>query len=231
LAAALHFPDDEAGNCPLFARQMRHQAQAIGVEFHFGSEVTSIKQRDRGVVLHIDDREFQADAVVLATGADSAKLLAPLGLQLPFYRTKSVSATVPIRNFELAPDASLLDSTYQVAITRMDKRVRVAGTVELGGRSAPLRQAAMNTLLKVAEDWFPDACNYNTASFWSGTSLMMPDGPPIVGATSVRNIFVNLGHGSYGWSMAAGAGKLAADIVSDRATDIDIAGLTPARYL
>jgi D-amino-acid dehydrogenase len=113
----------------------------------------------------------------------------------------------------------------------MDKRVRVAGTVELGGRSAPLRQAAISTLLKVAEDWFPDACNYNTASFWSGTSLMMPDGPPIVGATSVRNVFINLGHGAYGWSMAAGAGKLAADIVSDRATDIDIEGLTPARYL
>jgi D-amino-acid dehydrogenase len=79
LAAALHFPDDESGNCPLFARQMRHQAQAIGVEFHFGSEVTSIKQRDRGVVLHIDGGEFNADAVVLATGADSAKLLTPLG--------------------------------------------------------------------------------------------------------------------------------------------------------
>jgi D-amino-acid dehydrogenase len=230
LAGSLYFPEDEAGNCPLFARQMRQQAQNIGVEFLFGGDVRSIQQRDRGVLLHIDDREFAADAVVLASGADSAKLLTPLGLHLPIHRVRSVSATATIRNFESTPNASLVDNAYQVAITRMDKRIRVAGTMEFGARAAQLRQTAFNTLLKVADDWFPDACNYNTASFWSGTSLMLPDGPPIIGATSVRNVFVNLGHGSYGWTMAAGAGKLVSDIVSDRATDIDIEGLTPARY-
>lgn len=231
LAAGIRFPEDESGNCPLFARQMRQQAQAIGVEFHFGGEVDAIRQRDRGVTLHIDDKEFAADAVVLATGADSAKLLAPLGFQIPLYRVKSIAATASIRNFESTPNASLMDTAYQVAITRMDKRIRIAGTFEIGARSAGLRQNALNTLLKVADDWFPDACNYNTASFWSGTSLVLPDGPPVVGATSIRNVFVNLGHGSYGWTMAAGAGKLLADIVSDRDTDIDIEGLSPARYL
>jgi D-amino-acid dehydrogenase len=230
LAGGLYFPEDESGNCPLFARQMRQQAQNIGVEFLFGGDVRSIQQRDRGVLLHIDTREFAADAVVLATGADSAKLLMPLGLHLPVHRVGSVSATATIRNFESTPNASLVDNAYQVAITRMDKRIRVAGTMEFGARTAQLRQTALDTLLKVADDWFPDACNYNMASFWSGTSLMLPDGPPVIGATSMRNVFVNLGHGSYGWTMAAGTGKLVSDIVSDRATDIDITGLTPARY-
>lgn len=230
LAGGLYLPEDESGNCPLFTRQIRALAQAMGVEFHFGSKVNTIQQSERGVVMQIDDRSFSADSVVLATGADSAKLLAPLGLHLPLCAVKSYSATTTIRNFESAPVAAVMDETYKVAITRMGKRIRVAGTAELGSSTQELRQSALNTLLKVGYDWFPDACNYNTAAFWSGTSLMLPDGPPVIGATSVRNVFVNIGHGSTGWAMAAGSGKVLADIISDRAPDIDIDGLTPLRY-
>jgi D-amino-acid dehydrogenase len=232
LAGALYFPHDESGNCPLFTRQVRQQAQAMGVAFHFGSEVQAIRQRDRGVSLQIDEQEFAVDAVVLASGADSARLLSPLGIQLPLHRVRSVAATATIRNFESAPDAAVFDGAYQVAITRMDKRLRVAGTLELGVRnsSSALRKNALNTVFKVANDWFPNACNYNSATFWSGTSLMLPDGPPVIGATAARNVYVNLGHATQGWTMAAGAGRLLADIVSHRDTDIDLDGLTPARY-
>jgi len=232
LAGGLYFPQDESGNCPLFARQMRQLAQAMGVEFHFGSEVRAIRQAERGVSLHIGEQEFPAEAVVLASGADSARLLAPLGIQLPLQRVRSAAVTAPIRNFEAAPDAALFDDAYQVAITRMDKRVRVAGTLEFGARNegGALREAALHTLFKVAEDWFPQACNYNNASLWSGTGLMLPDGPPVIGATAARGVFVNLGHGAQGWTMAAGAAKLVADIVSMRDTGIDTEGLTPARY-
>ncbi|MNR83697.1 D-amino acid dehydrogenase small subunit [compost metagenome] len=231
LAGALYLPEDESGNCPLFTRQIRAQAQAMGVEFHFGNEVKSIEESKRGVHLQIDDHSFSAEAVVIAGGADSNKLLAPLGLHLPLRAVKSYSATVTIRNFESAPVAAVVDESYKVAITRMGKRIRVAGTAELGSTSPELRQSALNTLLKVGYDWFPDACNYNTATFWSGSSLMLPDGPPVIGATPVKNVFVNIGHGSTGWAMAAGSGKVLADIISQRTPDIDIAGLTPLRYL
>jgi len=230
LAGGLYFPQDESGNCPLFARQIRQQLQAMGVALHFGSEVQAIRQRDRGISLHIGEQEFAADAVVLASGADSARLLTPLGVELPFQRIRSVALTAAIRNFESAPEAALLDHAYQVAITRMDQRVRVAGTLELGTRTGAARPAALSTLFKVAGDWFPNACNYHNAAVWSGTSLMLPDGPPVVGATTASNVFVNLGHGAQGWTMAAGAGKLLADLVSNRDTDIDPEGLTAARY-
>lgn len=230
LAGSLHFPTDESGNCPLFTRQIRQLAQKMGVEFHFGSNVKSIRQSERGVHLQIDEHNFSADKVVLASGADSARLLAPLSLHLPVCPVKSYSATATIRNFESAPVAALMDESYKVAITRMGKRIRIAGTAELGARTAELRQSALNTLLKVASDWFPDACNYNTASFWSGTSLMLPDGPPLIGASHAKNVYLNIGHGSTGWAMAAGSGKVLADTLSDRTPDIDLDGLTPMRF-
>ncbi|MFC7287614.1 D-amino acid dehydrogenase [Herminiimonas glaciei] len=230
LAGALYLPEDEAGNCPLFTRQIRAQAQAMGVEFHFGSEVKSIEESKRGVHLQIDDHSFSAECVVVAGGADSAKLLTPLGLHLPLRAVKSYCATATIRNFESAPVAAVVDEAYKIAITRMGKRIRVAGTAELGSNNTELRQTALNTLLKVGYDWFPDACNYNTAAFWSGSSLALPDGAPLLGACRVRNVYLNIGHGSTGWAMAAGSGKVLADVISGRTPDIDLDGLTPSRY-
>jgi D-amino-acid dehydrogenase len=230
LAAALHLPQDEAGNCPLFTRHLKTVAQEMGVEFHFNSTVSRLIPEGNRVTMHIDERLFTADAVVVAAGIDSTRLLEPLGIHLPLYPVKGYSATAFIKNFEHAPLAAVVDETYKVAITRMGSRVRIAGIAELGARGAQLHEAALRTLVKVGDDWFPDAANYNTATFWSGTRPMLPDGPPLLGATPVANVFVNLGHGSTGWAMAAGSGKLVAAVVSGQAPDIDLEGLTLARY-
>jgi D-amino-acid dehydrogenase len=230
LAGALHLPHDESGNCALFTRQMRYAAQSIGVEFHFGSAVRALQRQDNRVAMQIDDRIFTADAVVLATGVDSAKLLEPLGIRIPLYPVKGYSATAVIKNFDAAPIAAVMDESYKVAITRMGSRIRIAGTAELGSRSTGLREAALRTLIKVGEDWFPQATNYNSATFWGGARPTLPDGPPVLGSTPIRNVFVNIGHGSTGWAMAAGSGKVMADLVSGRTPDIDIDGLTLSRY-
>jgi D-amino-acid dehydrogenase len=230
LAGGLYLPDDESGNCPLFVKRMRQIAQSLGVHFHFTSTVHAIEHESTRVALRVDDNVFSADAVVVAAGADSAQLLKPLGIHLPLYPVKGYSATAPIRNFEDSPRASLIDESYKVSISRMGNRIRIAGTAELGTRPTDLRDAALRTLIKVGNDWFPNAANYNTANFWCGARSSLPDGPPLLGATPVRNVYINIGHGSSGWAMAAGSGKVLADIISDRAPDIDIDGLTLSRY-
>lgn len=230
LAGAIYLPQDEAGNCPLFVKRLKHIAGSIGVRFQFASTVHAIDPESRGVALHVDDARFPADAVVVAAGVDSVRLLKPLGIHVPMYPVKGYSATAAIKNFECAPQAALLDETYKVAITRMGSRVRVAGTAELGSRTTELQQRALRTLIKVGNDWFPDAANYVTANFWCGARPMLPDGPPLLGATPVQNVYLNIGHGSNGWAMAAGSGKVLADIVSGYAPDIDMDGLTLARY-
>jgi D-amino-acid dehydrogenase len=200
------------------------------VHFHFTSTVNAIEPEAGQVALHIDDNRFSADAVVLAAGVDSARLLKPLGIDVPLYPVRGYSATVPIRNFEEAPRAALIDESYKVSISRMGSRIRLAGTAELGSSASAMNEAALRTLVKVGNDLFPNAANFNKSSFWCGARPMLPDGPPLLGATPIRNVYINIGHGSAGWTMAAGSGKVLADIVSDRMPDIDMDGLTLSRY-
>lgn len=230
LAGGLYFPDDETGNCSLFTKQLKQAAQAIGVTFHFGAEVKAISPRERRVSLLVEDREFMADAIVVAAGVESAQLLAPLGIHVPLYPVKGYSATASIKDFEQAPQSAIVDEAYKVAIARMGNRVRIAGLAEFGSRKLELRESALRTLVKVGEDWFPNAANYGNAQFWCGTRPMLPDGPPLIGATPIKNVYVNIGHGPTGWAMAAGSAKILSDIVSGVQPAIDTDGLNLTRY-
>lgn len=228
--SALYMPDDWVGNCPLFVRQLKTLAQDRGVEFHFNCEVQAIRPELGGISFQVEGRHIDADAVVIAAGSDSGRLLKSIGIGLPLYPVKVYSASTPIQEYELAPQISVFDDTYRVALSRLGKRLRIAGCTELGSSNVDLHQKAVNTLVKVADDWFPNAANYRTASFWCGPAAMLPEGVPLLGATRYANVFVNAGHGSLAWSLAAGSGKIVADIVSGRRPEIDTDGLTLTRY-
>jgi D-amino-acid dehydrogenase len=230
LAGGIYLPQDEAGNCPLFTKRLKQIASSIGVQFHFTSSVHAIEADSRGIALHIDEGRYPADAVVIAAGVESPALLKPLGINVPMYPVKGYSATAQVKNFDQAPLAAVIDETYKVGITRLGGRIRIAGIAELGSSSADLRDRAVRTLIKVGNDWFPNAANYAQSNIWCNACPMLPDGPPLLGATPMRNVYVNIGHGSNGWAMAAGSGKVVADIVSGYAPDIDMDGLTLSRY-
>ena len=174
---------------------------------------------------------WKVTPATIAAGVESAQLLAPLGIQVPLYPVKGYSATASIKDYEQAPQSAIVDEAYKVAIARMGNRIRIAGLAEFGSRTLELREAALRTLIKVGEDWFPNAANYGNAQFWCGTRPMLPDGPPLIGATPVRNVYMNIGHGPTGWAMAAGSAKLLADIVSGTAPEIDTDGLNMTRYM
>lgn len=228
--SALHLPHDWSGNCPLFVRQVKFLAQESGVNFQFNSEVEAIQPEARGVSLRIGGRDIDTDAVVIAAGAGSARLLKGIGIGVPMYPVKVYSASAPIQEYELAPQLSVFDATYRVSLSRIGKRLRIAGCAELGSSTFDLHQKAINTLVKVGDDWFPSATNYRTATFWSGPTAMMPEGVPLLGATRFANVFINAGHGAAAWALAAGSGKLVSDLVSGYSPEIDLDGLTLERY-
>ncbi len=229
-AAALHLPQDEAGNCPLFARRMKQITETLGAQFHLATAVEAIEPESRGLALRINGERFPVDAAVIAAGAQSAALLKPLGINVPLQAVHGYSITAMVHDYERAPHGSVFDETYRTSVSRMGGRVRVAGTAGFGANVPALQQRAVRTLLKVASDWFPQAAPYASANPWSGLLPMLPDGPPLLGPTHIPGLYLNIGHGTEGWAMAAGSGKVVADIVSGREPEIDLEGLTLKRY-
>jgi D-amino-acid dehydrogenase len=232
LAGGCHFPQDGAGNCLFFIKQMKSIVQAMGVRCHFMQTVTALQPSDQGVALLIDDKPVPFDAVVVAAGAGSNKLLKPLGIRIPIYIASSYAAVSGIKNPEFAPRGAVLDAAYKTAIVRIDERIRISGITDLqpGRLARAPNPQAMKTLLKIADDWYPDAANYNQANFWSGNVVMLPDGPPLIGPTPVPNVFVNIDGNSDGWAGAVGAAGALADLIGQRQPEIDISGLQLTRY-
>ncbi|VWC31563.1 amino acid dehydrogenase [Burkholderia arboris] len=237
----IYLPDDEAGDCARFTRELRTLCEARGVTFRFRTGIRALEVAGRTVRgVRVDSREagdtarsdalLAADAIVVALGVDSAGLLRPYGIDVPLYPVKGYSATLAVVDDEKAPRAALMDESLKTAITRFGPTLRVAGTAELGNRHAALRQQALDTLMKVLDDWFPHAADRASARFWVGHRPMTPDGPPLLGASGIDGLWLNVGHGSTGWAMSMGSGKVLADLVTGREPDIDLSGLTLARY-
>jgi D-amino-acid dehydrogenase len=232
LAGGWHFPQDGAGNCLFFIKQMKAIVQAMGVQCQFMQTVTALQSGEREVGLTIDGQLQAFDAVVVAAGAGSNKLLKPLGIRIPVTIANSYAAVTSIKNPEYAPHGAVLDAAYKTAIVRIDDRIRITGIIDMqpGRRARMPHPQAMKTLLKIADDWYPDAANYNQASFWSGNVAMLPDGPPLIGATPAPNVFLNIDGNSDGWAGAVGASAALADLIGARQPEIDVSGLQLTRY-
>lgn len=176
-----------------------------------------------------DGELLRTDHYVLAFGSYSRDIAKPLGLNLPVYPVKGYSLTVPIIDPDNAPVSTVLDETFKIAITRFDDRIRVGGMAELSGFNLKLNHARRATLEMVTHDLFTGG-DLPNATFWTGLRPMTPDGTPIIGETKFNNLFINTGHGTLGWTMACGSGKLIADIITKRAPDISLDGLSLARH-
>lgn len=230
LVGGLHLPNDETGDCYLFTNALANKAKALGVDFQFNQQVEGlVVEGDSIKGVRVNGQTLTADRYVLAFGSYSRDFLKPLELNLPVYPVKGYSLTIPIVQPEFAPQSTVLDETYKIAITRFDKRIRVGGMAELSGFNLGLNQDRRATLEMVTQDLFPGG-NMAEASFWTGLRPMTPDSTPIIGATRFKNLFLNTGHGTLGWTMACGSGKLISDIVLNHQTDISTEGLSLQRY-
>ncbi|MFA5538778.1 MAG: D-amino acid dehydrogenase, partial [Gemmobacter sp.] len=232
IAGGLRLPGDETGDCYTFTTGLADRAAALGVTFRHGVGIKRLNL-ELGRVASVETTEGRmvADAFVLALGSHSPELAAPLGLRLPVYPVKGYSITLPIVDEARAPVSTVMDETYKIAITRLGDRIRVGGLAEIAGFDLSLNPRRRVTLEKSVGELFGGAGDAARAEFWSGLRPMTPDGTPIVGRTPVANLYLNTGHGTLGWTMAAGSGRVLADIVSGAAPEIDTADLGYARYL
>lgn len=235
LVGGLRLPGDETGDCQLFTRRLEEKARQLGVQFRYGHSIQGIRtEGGRIASIKVSDGarndELKAQHVVMALGSYSRALAGSLGLNLPVYPLKGYSLTVPIIDAARAPQSTVMDETYKIAVTRFEQRIRVGGMAEVAGFDLRLNPRRRATLEMVVNDLFPGAGALDAAQFWTGLRPMTPDGTPIVGVTPIRNLWLNTGHGTLGWTMACGSASLLADLMSARTPAISSNGLGLDRY-
>jgi len=231
IVGGLRLPGDETGDCFKFTGALAAMAANRGVTFRYGETIRSLVAQDGRVAgIETDTGRITADRYLLALGSHSAAMLRPLGLKLPVYPVKGYSITVPIVDAASAPESTLMDESYKIAITRLGGRIRVGGMAEISGYNNALPERRRATLTHSLTDLFAGAGDVGAASYWSGLRPMTPDGTPVIGATPYDNLFLNTGHGTLGWTMACGSGRLIADLIGGRTPDIEAGDLSIARY-
>ncbi|EPY01806.1 D-amino acid dehydrogenase [Magnetospirillum fulvum] len=226
LAGGIYTPGDESGDAHLFTQALADLAAARGARFRWNVAVQGLVRdgnRIDGIVT--DSGTVRADAYVLATGCVSPALVRPLGLRLPIIPAKGYSLTVPVDHHLGAPVVSITDDEHKIVYSRLGDRLRIAGTAEMTGFDLTLTPSRLESIKTKAQEMFPDGGDYSRAEPWTGLRPTTPDGVPLLGATPFRNLWLNTGHGTLGWTMACGSGRLLADLITGRHPGIDPAGL------
>ena len=234
LHAAIHLPQDGVGNCRQFAHLLKAEAVRLGATFRFNTAVQVLTPGARPVLVWGGGREKRFDAAVVCAGVQANALLATVGMKLPLAPIYGYSVTAPVRHVDghapRGPRAAVMDDRYKVALSRLGQRIRVAGTAEVGGRPDEMNKASLRTLYRVLDDWFPGSAVTQQAQHWKGARPMLPDGPPVLGESGAPGIWLNLGHGSTGFTLACGSARVLAERIGGRDSPIDLDRLTVARW-
>jgi D-amino-acid dehydrogenase len=222
IVGGLQLPNDETGDCHQFVTELAKDCERLGVKFLMDTKIEKLnKQGSQIVSVTTDKGELKADAYLMAMGSYSTHMLANVGIKVPVYPIKGYSLTLPIEDFSAAPESTVMDETYKVAITRLGNRIRVGGTAEITSYNMALLEKRRKNIEFSIADLFPHAGDLAKAEFWTGLRPMTPDGTPILGKTNIDNLFLNTGHGTLGWTMSLGSAKFVSDVINNKTQDID----------
>lgn len=231
LKGAIFTPGDESGDAHKFTQGLARRAERLGVIFCYNTNLTGfVREGDRIAAVATDRGKIYADAFVLATGSWSKVWARQLGLNLPLYPAKGYSATLAVHDPAHAPSVSITDDEHKLVFSRLGERLRCAGTAELSGWSQEMNELRAQAIVRGARSLFPRAGDYDNAELWCGLRPTTPDSVPILGRTPIKNLYLNTGHGTLGWTMACGSGKALADLISGREPEIDMDGLGLERF-
>lgn len=215
-AGAVYSDSDEVGDPLDFAVELAGWLVANRkVEFRFSEEVRGISS-DRGRLTGIrtNQGDFQFDAAVVCLGPWSATLLKPLGFDPHICPVRGYSITLPPG--EQAPSVSITSLKHRMVFSRVGEVIRIAGFADFLGTDTRKDEQRITTLLNTALRIAPMAADYGAADKqpWGGFRAMTPSGRPLVGTTRMPGLFVNVGHGMLGWTLACATAQDAATAVS-----------------
>jgi D-amino-acid dehydrogenase len=222
LAGGIYAPPDVTGDARMFAEGLAARGVERGIRYRFGVSIESLATeggRVSGVrAVNEEGRKevLGAEAFVVALGSWAPRLLAPIGVRIPVYPVKGYSATIAVSEPASAPQVSITDIEKKIVLTRLGERLRVAGTAELAGYDTSLNEARCRLLFARARELFPRLPADAEVKYWAGLRPATPTNLPVIGRTRYPNLFLDTGHGTLGWTYAAGSGRVLADVVAGR---------------
>jgi len=231
LVGGIHAFADESGDAYLFSNALAKIAtERYGVQFRYGTTIKGLHSANKQIVaVNTDQGDLSADGYVMAMGSYSPIHLRPLGIKLPIYPMKGYSISLPAN--DACPHISITDGTHKIVYSRLGSRLRVAGTAEFAGYNAAVNEKRIAPIVKAASALFPKADWHQDLHKWGCLRPSTPDGPPVIGLTPYRNLFLNTGHGTLGWTQAAGSAVIVANLMENKLPGIMLHGLTMERYL
>lgn len=228
VVGGVYAPQDESGDAHKFTQQLAALCRQRGVLIRSGVQVRALEREGTeisAVRASTAGREERvtADAYVVALGSYSALLLAPLGIRIPVYPLKGYSITLPLdldHAAAAAPCVSLTDEAHKIVLSRLGNRLRAAGTAELTGYDTSVNAVRCEAIAARVRQLFPALAAIPPLEHWAGLRPATPSNVPLVGRTRLRNLFLNTGHGTLGWTLACGSGRALADLVSARRPEV-----------
>jgi D-amino-acid dehydrogenase len=220
IVGATYTPDDESGDALKYTQGLAKVCADNGVAFFYGSTIVALDAQKSA--RHVTAAEIRTPLgyqrlrgrdIVVSLGSYSAPFLRPYGVAPNIYPAKGYSVTIPFDGANRAPTTSLTDDQYKLVYSNLGDRLRIAGTAELSGYTCNLNLERCNAILDNASALFPDAGDFSRSTFWAGLRPTTPSNLPYVGRTQYRNLWLNTGHGTLGWTLGAGSGKRVMDLV------------------
>ena len=218
----IYNPTEEVADCHAFCQLLGGELEASGrCRIVYGRKVQRIHEAFGTVVaVELEDEVLPVENLILAAGHNSSSLGLP-GMRLPLYPLKGYSLSVPIGEHHCAPKISVTDYDRRTVYARIGEQLRIAAMVDMVGFNSSPEPKRLAVVKRLARQTFPMAGNYDAAVEWAGMRPATPTGLPLIGASSYRNLWLNLGHGALGFTLACASGQLLAEMIAERPTSID----------
>ncbi len=218
----VHFLTDASLHPGRYLQALRQRVHELGSELFEHLPVKKL-EADHGRIRRVrtERGDFEAEAVVLATGAWAPRLARDLGLTLPIQPARGYSMTMTAPT--TMPRQALLLGERRVAVTPMGDLLRFTGRLELGNMSLQPDPRWLQAIERAVREYIYLDEHLDVRETWAGLRPVTPDGVPLIGfAPGYSNLVIATGHAMLGLSLGPGTGKLVADLLNGTLPDVDL---------
>jgi D-amino-acid dehydrogenase len=204
-AGAIYSESDEVGDTLLFCKELKDWLIKNGTDFHFETQVIELmKKNSKCYGINTNKGFFETENVIVCAGSLTEKIVQSPS---PITSARGYSLTLPKGSVDL--DVSLTLSDQRVLFTKLGEKIRVTGFADLFCKEVD-DDKRIQELMDIAQDVAPELADYDSSKIdsWSGDRPLTPSSIPFIGPSKTEGVFINSGHGFYGWTLSFASGKI-----------------------